>query len=188
MIFSKVRVERNVQRFQEKRKNGMNVKFSAKCVAVIAQAQCQCPSLPALAAAWTVPAVPMVVRPTAIPSRWDPSPPTPVPPPHTARPKSPASSWLWTRSTPRVASTARRSSSSPWTIRRRHRSLQRLQQARRRRQRARRARSDHLLHHRSSGSAGRPVQAGHHRPGRHLRLHRNRQLPVPHLLQGLLPG
>ena len=25
-------------------------------------------------------------------------------------------------------------------------------------------------------------------PGRHLRLHRNRQLPVPHLLQGLLPG
>ena len=37
-------------------------------------------------------------------------------------------------------------------------------------------------------SAGRPVQAGHHRPGRHLRLHRNRQLPVPHLLQGLLPG
>ena len=24
--------------------------------------------------------------------------------------------------------------------------------------------------------------------GRHLRLHRNRQLPVPHLLQGLLPG
>ena len=40
----------------------------------------------------------------------------------------------------------------------------------------------------SRGPAGRPVQAGHHRPGRHLRLHRNRQLPVPHLLQGLLPG
>ena len=36
MIFSKVRVERNVQRFQEKRKNGMNAKFSAKCVALIA--------------------------------------------------------------------------------------------------------------------------------------------------------
>ena len=36
MIFSKVRVERNVQRFQEKRKNGMNAKFSAKCVALVA--------------------------------------------------------------------------------------------------------------------------------------------------------
>ena len=34
----------------------------------------------------------------------------------------------------------------------------------------------------------RPVQAGHHRPGRHLRLHRDRWLYVPHLLQGLLPG
>ena len=38
MIFSKVRVERNVQRFQEKRKNGMNAKFSTKFVAASAAA------------------------------------------------------------------------------------------------------------------------------------------------------
>ena len=61
-------------------------------------------------------------------------------------------------------------------------------QARRRQQRARRGRPDHLLHHRGRGSAGRPVQAAGHRTGRHLRLHRDRWLYVPHLLQGLLPG
>ena len=49
-------------------------------------------------------------------------------------------------------------------------------------------RPDHLLHHRGRGSAGRPVQAAGHRTGRHLRLHRDRWLYVPHLLQGLLPG
>ena len=40
----------------------------------------------------------------------------------------------------------------------------------------------------SSTTAGRPVQAAGHRTGRHLRLHRDRWLYVPHLLQGLLPG
>ena len=101
-----VRVERNVRHFQEKRKNGMNVKFSAKCVAVIAAgamsmslAACSGGSMDGSSSSNGSAANSDTITP------------------HTARPKSPASSWLWTRSTPRAASTARRSSSSPWTIR-----------------------------------------------------------------------
>ena len=181
MIFSKVRVERNVQRFQEKRKNGMNAKFSAKCVALVAAG-----------------AMSMSLAACSGGSMDDSS---------SSNGSAANSDTITLGSVTTNSGTAAAYGEAEVAgfklavdeinakggINGKKVKLESMDDkgdATEASNAFNKLAGDNsvLLHHRGRGSAGRPVQAGHHRPGRHLRLHRDRWLYAPHLLQGLLPG
>ena len=170
MIFSKVRVERNVQRFQEKRKNGMNAKFSAKCVALIAAG-----------------AMSMSLAACSGGSMDDSS---------SSNGSAANSDTITLGSVTTNSGTAAAYGEAEVAgfklavdeINAKG-GLQIEFNAQDDEADGEKAVSAYnVLKDRGRGSAGRPVQAAGHRTGRHLRLHRDRWLYVPHLLQGLLPG